>query len=92
MFSGDQKVGLFSGGSGAGLFGKNEKKDADSSQSSGFSLFGGAGQKPPTSIPEPKVDQSAKKNEGLFGKQGNTNPAFNIGDSAMMNSKPNNKE
>lgn len=93
MFGGDQKAGLFSGGSGAGLFGKNEKKDADSSQSSGFSLFGGAGQKPPTSIPEPKVDQSAKKNEGgLFGKQGNTNPAFNIGDSTMMNNKQNNKE
>ena len=26
MFGGDQKAGLFSGGSGAGLFGKNEKK------------------------------------------------------------------
>ena len=93
MFGGDQKAGLFSGGSGAGgLFGKNEKKDAETNQSSGFSLFG-VGQKPPTSIPEPKVDQSTKKVEpGLFGNQGNTNPMLNLGNSTTMNIKQNNQE
>lgn len=80
MFGGDQKGGMFSGGSNTGgLFGKNEKKDEDSSPSSGFSLFGGAGQKSPN-LPDNKAGTSAKASEGLFGNQGNSqgtvNPMF----------------
>jgi len=74
-FGGNQNGGLFSGGNGTGgIFGKNEKKDSDSSPSSGFSLFG-AGQKSPV-LPEVKADQGSKVGESLVANQANGNSMF----------------